>query len=453
MSQYSILMPEMIMLILSIASFIYGVLRRNDNEIFFIGILTFLLPISLLIFSSSSGEMIGGLIKTDKIVNIFRFLLLMTGFFILLLAYGEIKGRTERFAEFVFLLTISFFGMNLMVLSNDLLLLYLSLETFSLSLYVLAGFFREDRRSVESGMKYFILGTLSSILLLASIAFFYAVTGTTSFDAFKTVEFKNVTVLLSLIFLLASFAFKLSLVPFHAWSPDVYQGAPTSVTALFSTAPKIAVFVALVKIFLSGAENVASSGLIIILSSLSMIVGNILALRQRDLKRMFAYSSIAHAGYIFMAFLLIDEALLRSIIPYLIIYLFMNIGAFAVIMSIKNGENIYSFNGLNKISSLLALSMTVILFSLTGIPPTAGFIVKFNIFKNLFMAGYGGLVFLGLLMSIMSAFYYLRIVFYMYSEQIGNVTLLESNAINRYIAMVSTGVLLITGLFPNLILL
>lgn len=154
-----------------------------------------------------------------------------------------------------------------------------------------------------------------------------------------------------------------------------------------------------------------------------------------------------------MAFLLMDEALLRSIIPYLIIYLFMNIGAFAVIMSIKNGENIYSFNGLNKISPLLALSMTVILFSLTGIPPTAGFIVKFNIFKNLFIAGYGGLVFLGLLMSILSAFYYLRIVFYMYSEQMANVTLLESNTLNRHIAMVSMVVLLITGLFPNLILL
>jgi len=453
MNKYIILIPEITLLFLSIVSFIYGVLRKKDNEKFFLGILTFLLPLLLMMVSSSSGEVIAGLIKTDEIVNIFRFLLLMTGFFILLLAYGEIKGRTERFAEFVFLLTIAVFGMNLMLLSNDLLLLYLSLETFSLSLYVLAGFFRGERRSVESGMKYFILGTLSSILLLASIAFFYAVTGTTSFDAFKTTEFKNITVLLSLIFLLASFAFKLSLVPFHAWAPDVYQGAPTSVTALFSTAPKIAVFIALVKIFLSGAENIDSSGFIIILSSLSMIVGNILALRQADLKRMFAYSSVAHAGYISMAFLLMDEALLRSIIPYLIIYLFMNIGAFAVIMSIKNGENIYSFNGLNKISPLLALSMTVILFSLTGIPPTAGFIVKFNIFKNLFIAGYGGLVFLGLLMSILSAFYYLRIVFYMYSEQMANVTLLEGNTLNRHIAMVSMVVLLITGLFPNLILL
>jgi NADH-quinone oxidoreductase subunit N len=446
-------MPEMLMLLLSIVSFIYGFVKRKDREILLLGALTFLLPLALLLYFYPAGEKVCGLVKTDEIVYIFRILILMTGFFVLLLSFGELKGRSDKFAEFVFLLTIAVFGMNLMILSNDLLLLYLSVEAFSLSLYVLAGFFRQERRSVESAMKYFILGTVSSILLLASIVFFYAHVGTTSFEAFKISEPKNTPFLLSILLLLSSFAFKLSLVPFHAWAPDVYQGAPTSVTAFFSTAPKLAVFVALIKIFLSGAQKADFTGFIIILSALSMIAGNILALRQRDLKRMFAYSSIAHGGYIFMAFLLLDQLIIASIIPYLIVYIFMNIGAFAVIMSINKGENIYNFNGLNKISPVLALSMTVILFSLTGIPPTAGFIVKFNLFKNVFMAGYGELVFLGLLMSILSAFYYLRIVFYMYEEKIVNVSLLESNTINRHIAIISAAVLLLTGLYPKLILL
>jgi len=202
--------------------------------------------------------------------------------------------------------------------------------------------------------------------------------------------------------------------------------------------------------FLKGIEQLDVTGFVVIVSAMSIMLGNFLAMRQTDLKRMFAYSSIAHAGYIFMAFVLIEQSLLNSVIPYLVVYLFMNIGAFAVIMSVKGGESIVSYYGIGRKSPLIAFSMTVILLSLTGIPPTGGFIVKFNIFKNVFAAGYGGLVFLGLLMSILSAFYYLRIVFYMYKDGLSEIQ--EYSSANHYIGFISAAFLLIAGIFPEILI-
>lgn len=338
-----------------------------------------------------------------------------------------------------------------MILSNDLLLLYLSLESFSLSLYVLTAFYRDDRLSIEAGLKYFILGTISSLLLLSSVIFFYALTGSTSYEVFRSIKPGEFATILGLIFLIASFAFKLSLAPFHAWSPDVYQGAPTPVTALISTAPKIAVFSALMNLFPILVEDLRIEGLVIFLSILSIFVGNLLALRQRDLKRMFAYSSIAHGGYIIMAFLLPEQLLISSIMPYLVVYFFMNIGAFAFIMAIRNGENINSYLGLGKKNPLIVFSIIVILFSLTGIPPTAGFAVKFNLFKNVFAAGYSGLVFFALLMSILSAFYYLRIFFYLYRD-ISPPQVEQNGWLAQGTALISALFLIITGVLPDLIL-
>ncbi|MCX8030854.1 MAG: NADH-quinone oxidoreductase subunit N [Thermodesulfovibrionales bacterium] len=449
MNQYITLIPEIFLISFGTLTFLYGVVKRHSNLIYLLGAINLFFSIGLVI--AFSKEFSGGLIKTDIFANLFRIIILIIGILIIALSYEEMKRSIEKGAEYIYLLTLAIFGMNMMVLANDILLLYLALEAFSLPMYILAGFYKSDKRSVEAGIKYFILGTLASILLIASMVFFYANTGSTSYEAFKLMSSKSLSSYLSLIFLISTFAFKLSLVPFHAWSPDVYQGSPTPVTAFFSTAPKVAVLGALIKILLLAHHDIKPHYMIIALSALSMIVGNILALRQSDLKRLFAYSSVAHAGYISMALLLKKEAILTSALPYIIVYVLMNVGVFAVILSMAEGEKINNYKGLNKVSPLTALSMTVILISLTGLPPTAGFIVKFNLFKNVFLAGYEWLVLLGLCMSILSAFYYLRIVFFIY-EDFSTSLATQNKFISRSISLFSASLLIIAGLIPQLIM-
>lgn len=449
MSQYIALVPEMVLLALGVLVFLYGLIRKDTKTIFLLGILSIAVSTALALMYSS--EFSNSLIKIDIYTILLRMLILFTGILILMLSYDELSRNSSMFNEYVFLIILALFGMNMMIAANDLLILYLSLEAFSLPLYILAGFYIRNKQSVEAGLKYFILGTVASILLIGSIVFFYANTGSTSYESFGSLRLDKVSSILTLAFLLFTFTFKLSLAPFHAWAPDVYQGAPTPVTAFFSTAPKVAAFAVLIKVFLVSQIEIRPQTLIIILSALSMIVGNLLALRQTNLKRLFAYSSIAHAGYMSMALLLIDSTLIISLIPYLIAYVFMNIGAFAVILSISEGEKISNYLGLNKVNSLIALSMSIILVSLTGIPPTAGFIVKFNLFKNVFMAGYQGLVFLGLLMSVLSAYYYLRIVFYIYKD-VPPLATINSSSLTSGIAFLSAVFLLLSGIIPSLLM-
>lgn len=451
MNQYGLLLPEISLLFSAIISFVYGFIKRNYRVTYYLGFLSIMISLIFAVFYFSQNEFSSELIKIDIYRQILRLLVLFTGVFILGLSYGDFKLESSRVAEYVFLLLIALFGMSLMIVANDLLILYLALETFSLALYILAGFYRRDSLSIESGLKYFILGTLSSIILLSSIVFFYAQTGSTSYEVFKSVKIENLNILFGVVMLIAALAFKLSLAPFHAWAPDVYQGAPTAVTAFFSTAPKVAVFAALMNIFLSISVKLNIQDLIVIISVLSMLVGNVLALRQDNLKRMFAYSSIAHAGYIFTAFLLPEKGLLSSLIPYLIVYVFMNISAFAFIMNIKNGENIQTYLGLGKQAPMISFCIVIVMFSLTGIPPTAGFIVKFNLFKNLLSSGYGSLVFFALLMSIFSAFYYLRPVFYLYRGSLSVIDI-YNNTLNNSIALSGVLLLIFLGIFPNLLL-
>lgn len=449
MSQYIALVPEMALLALGVVVFLYGLIRKENKTVFFFGILS--IAISTAIALMYSFEFSNSLIRIDIYTIILRLLILFTGILILTLSYDELTRNSSMSNEYVFLIILALFGMNMMIAANDLLILYLSLEAFSLPLYLLAGFYIRNKQSVEAGLKYFILGTVASILLIGSIVFFYANTGSTSYESLAALRLNKLSSILILVFLIFTFTFKLSLVPFHAWAPDVYQGAPTPVTAFFSTAPKVAAFAVLIKVLLATHVEIKPQTLIITLSALSMIVGNLLALRQTNLKRLFAYSSIAHAGYMSMALLLIDYSILQSLIPYLIAYVFMNIGAFAVILSISGGENISNYLGLNKVNSLIALSMAIILLSLTGIPPTAGFIVKFNLFKNVFMAGYQGLVFLGLLMSVLSAYYYLRIVFYIYKDT-PSFAIMNTSSLMSGVALFSAIFLILSGVIPSLLM-
>lgn len=451
MTQYYLLMPEIVLLALGILSFCYGFIKRNYLHTWILGFISVSIATVMTVAFFSYEEFSAGLIRINIYNQLIRLLVYVAGLFVIALSYEEFKNQLKRAEEYVFLMILALFGMNIMIIANDLLVLYLGLETFSLALYVLVGFYRENRLSIEAGLKYFILGTVSSIVLLGSIIFFYAITGSTSYEAFKIIKGGEFASLLALVFLISAFAFKLSLAPFHAWAPDVYQGAPTPVTALLSTAPKVAVFGSLINIIPIISKEMSPQGYIVILSVLSMLIGNLLALRQRDLKRMFAYSTIAHSGYMFMAFLLAEHSIIASLIPYLVAYIVMNIGAFAFILAVKGGENIGSYYGLGSSNPLFAFSILIILFSLTGIPPTAGFIVKLNLFKNVFSAGYSGIVFFALLMSILSAFYYLRIVFYLYRNSYFSFEQ-KNSQLPQSIAFVSSAFLLLTGVIPKLIL-
>ncbi|RPF46914.1 NADH-quinone oxidoreductase subunit N [Thermodesulfitimonas autotrophica] len=457
MSAFLPVLPELTMLLLGLITFIVGVLTRRHTLTIFLAILSISSAAFLIVVTKWTGVLEAGSFISDSYSMFFRVIICMTGVLILALSHAERATIGDKTAEFAFLVIISVFGMCLMAGAGDLIVVYLALETFSLSSYVLAGFLRKDRRSIEAGSKYFILGTVASILLLVSIAVFYGLTGTTSIEEIgRLLKDKDLTTSsLASVFLICAFAFKLSLAPFHAWAPDVYEGSPTVVTAFFSVGPKTAAFAALGRIFMYALGKIDLTVVIIILSVLSMFIGNLLALRQTNLKRMFAYSSIAHAGYIVMAFLLTKDAFLSSIMPYLLTYAFMNIGAFAVVLSIKEGEKLSSYSGVAKIRPLLGFSMTVILFSLTGIPPTAGFIVKFNIFKNVFMAGYPFLALLAVLLSIPSAFYYLRIVLLMYRDaHVDPQIVLDTklNQLNQGVSLASALFLLFAGIMPTLTL-
>ena len=337
--------------------------------------------------------------------------------------------------EYFSLLLLATSGMMFMVSSLNLLMIYLGLELMSLSLYVLAGINRSDLRANESAMKYLLLGSFSSAIFLYGIALTYGMTGTTNLKEIAIVLAnsnltENPILILGIIFLVIAFAFKVALVPFHMWSPDVYEGAPTSVTAFMSVGPKAAGFAVMGRVLIeafgrdaTGSIELQASWLSMlwVLSIITMIFGNIVAIAQRNIKRMLAYSSIAHAGYILLGIIVATPEGLSSTMTYLMIYAFMNIGAFSIVIYLNRegifGESLDDYKGLARTHPFIAFVMLIFMFSLAGIPPTAGFMGKFYLFMETIKAGYIYLVIIALIFSAVSAYYYLRVVMYMYMEE------------------------------------
>jgi NADH-quinone oxidoreductase subunit N len=333
----------------------------------------------------------------------------------------------------------------------------------ALSTYVLAGFIRHDGRSSEAAIKYFLLGAFSSGFLLYGISIVYGLTGTTNLQHIASYVAENglsgnTSLLLSAIFLIVAFGFKIALVPFHMWAPDVYEGAPTSITAFMSVGPKAAGFAVLGRVFIIAFASVKADWqtILIVLSILTMGLGNIVALSQSNIKRMLAYSSIAHAGYALLGIIVANQEGLASMMNYMMIYAFMNIGAFGVITMLRSegfrGENIDDYQGLSKQHPLAAVLMLIFMFSLTGIPPTAGFIGKLYLFLGAINAGYTWLVVIAVIFSAISAFFYLRIVMYMYiRDPKRDVTLTTSASTNVALGIAVVAVLFI-GIFPSYLL-
>jgi len=334
----------------------------------------------------------------------------------------------ERF-EFPVLIVLATVGMMMMVSANDLIALYVGLETQSLALYVVASIRRDTLRSTEAGLKYFVLGALSSGMLLYGSSMVYGFAGSTEFDALARVftglagTEPSVGLIVGLVFVICGLAFKISAVPFHMWTPDVYEGAPTPVTALFAVAPKVAALALILRVLLEpfGALVGEWQQIISLLAVLSMALGAVAALVQTNIKRLMAYSSIGHMGYALVGLAAANEAGVAGILIYLAIYLFMNVGTFAWILAMRRQgqavESIHDLAGLSKTHPGMAAMMLIFMFSMAGIPPLAGFFGKWFVFMAAVEAGLITLAVLGVLSSVIAAFYYLRIVKIMYFDE------------------------------------
>tara|TARA_Y100000591_G_scaffold328694_1_gene355667 strand:+ start:1843 stop:3237 length:1395 start_codon:yes stop_codon:yes gene_type:complete len=411
--------PE-IFLSLSIFSILMvGVfIKKSFNLIF--NLTSLIMVVTILIISTSSNNeekiFLDSFIK-DAFSNYFKILILLSSLFVLNSSKNFIiDNKLDKF-EYPIIILLSILGMFFMVSSNDLILFYLGLELQSLSLYILASIDRDNLRSTESGIKYFVLSALSSGLLLYGCSLLYGFTGSTNFELIASeLNKENTGAVFAMVFILVGLAFKVSAVPFHMWTPDVYEGAPTSITSYFAVVPKVAGLALLIKFMFVPFSNILLEWqtIIIFISIASMILGAVAAMIQKNFKRLLAYSSIGHIGYALAGVATGEISGYQSAIVYISIYVIMNIGAFSCLYLLKKDgqykENISDLSGISKKNPLLAISLLIILFSLAGVPPLGGFFAKFYIFVAVLEREMYTLAIIGLLTTVMSAFYYLKII-------------------------------------------
>ncbi len=373
----------------------------------------------------------GGMIAVDGFATFLNVLFLLSGLLGIAVAYGYLKRMGIERGEYYSLLLFSTAGMMLMAHAADLIVVFLALELLSLPLYVLAAFARPRLDSEEAGLKYFLLGAFATGFVVYGVTLVYGATGSTSLAGIVAAAASGTSGLLLTIgaaLLLVGFGFKVAAVPFHMWTPDVYHGAPTPVTAFMAVGAKAAGFAALLRLFVTAFPSLGAdlTPVVWALAALTMLVGNVVAIAQTNIKRMLAYSSIAHAGYILMAFVAFGNAATQadavaSALFYLVTYALTSYGAWAAVIALEkqNGQglDISDFAGLGRRRPLLAAAMTVFMLSLTGMPPTLGLVGKFYLFRTVIEAGQVGLAVIGVLTSLISAYYYLRVVVVMYMRE------------------------------------
>jgi NADH-quinone oxidoreductase subunit N len=413
----------------------------------------------------------GGIVIVDAYACFWKLLLYFVTGLTVLLSFSYLREERLYFGEYYGFVLLALSGMMVMVSTTDLLTIYLGTELMSLSLYVMAGLKRSEPRSLEASAKYFVLGAFSSGILLYGISLLYGATGSTSLPAIAAAiggrSLDDPLLLFATVLLAVGFGFKLAVVPFHMWTPDVYQGAPTSVTAFMAVASKAASFGAFLRVFVEGLGGLKANwtGMFLVLCVVTLGLGNVVALVQTNIKRMLAYSSIAHAGYALIGVVAAGVAGgshggvtgIASVMLYLALYAFMTFGAFSIVAMLRKGglegEEIEDLAGLAKRHPLAALLMLVFMVSLAGLPPTAGFIGKFYIFMSAVEAGLTWLAVVALVFAAISAYYYLRIVMVMYMREPGEMTassprLVASPALSIVLACAVAGVVFF-GIYPN----
>tara|TARA_Y100001934_G_scaffold281776_1_gene392718 strand:+ start:865 stop:2325 length:1461 start_codon:yes stop_codon:yes gene_type:complete len=461
----SFILPEIFITIFAMALLIVGVYKKDDGEassiISTLSSLVLVVALVLLFFTADRQAVIFNELFVVDNFSLFMKALIIVGSLVgITFARVDFKGANAWRFEIPVLILLSCVGMMIMVSANNYMTLYMGLELQSLSLYVLAASKRDNLKSTEAGLKYFVLGALSSGLILYGISLLYGYTGSLGFDATKialTAGGLNVGALVGMVFLLAGIAFKISAVPFHMWTPDVYEGSSTSITAFFATAPKVAAMGLLIRVLYDplGSYIDQWQQVIIFISVASMVIGAFAAIWQTNIKRLLAYSSIGHIGYALMALAVGDINALSSLLFYIAVYIVMSFGAFGLIIYLRQGdraiEDIADFSGMYKSQPVLAAIMAIFMFSLAGIPPLGGFIAKLYVFNAVVASGYFWLAVVGVLTSVVAAYYYIRVVKVMYFEDPAQETETVSEPFLNLIIMASAIVIVLLIVEPSII--
>ncbi len=425
--------PEVFVACAAMALLMLGVFRGNQGTRSVLWLTVGVIALAFFWLTVSPIEpsvAFGGLVVTDGFGHFMKLLVLLGSALTIGMSLGYMEREQMARFEFPILMLFATLGMMMMVSANDLISLYMGLELQSLALYVIAAFRRDTVRSSEAGLKYFVLGALSSGILLYGSSLVYGFTGSTGFAEIAEVlgagvagEAPSVGLIVGLVFVVAGLAFKVSAVPFHMWTPDVYEGAPTPVTAFFASAPKVAAMALLVRVMIGPFGDLIEQWqqIVVVVSIGSMALGAFAAVYQTNIKRLMAYSSIGHMGYVLVGLAAGSEAGVLGVAVYLAIYLVMNVGTFACILCMRHQgrmlEGIEDLKGLGKTNPLMALALAVFMFSMAGIPPLAGFFGKFYVFLAAIESGLYTLAVIGVLTSVVGAFYYLRIVKLMYFDE------------------------------------
>ena len=453
------ILPEIILSVFGMLSLLIGVYvgqdKRTANITFMTAGLMFITAIWMLFDGSPSETAFNKMFIDDAFSRFAKALVLLSSAAVLVMSLGYMLRHNLGRFEYPILIIFSVVGMMFMVSANDLMILYLGLELQSLALYVVASMRRESLKSTEAGMKYFVLGALSSGLLLYGASLVYGYSGSTNFQSIVTSldsSSHSLGFMFGMILVVAGLAFKISAVPFHMWTPDVYEGAPTPITAFLSTAPKIAAMALFARVvhdafFVMIAEW---QQIVALMSVLSMFVGAIAAIGQTNIKRLMAYSSIAHMGYALIGLASGTVFGLQAMLVYMAIYVTMNVGTFAFILSMeKDGQpvtDIYSLNQLGVKQPGRALAMLVLLFSLAGVPPLVGFFGKLYVLRAAYDAGLIWLAVLGVLASVIGAYYYLRLIYLMYfgENQDDSLDVMKSPILSGFAA--TAAVVMVVGI-------
>ena len=444
-----ILFPEIFLSISILVLLLIGLFQKENSfrNICNLSIIILIITFFLIYFDQDLHiENYESFFKDSSFIQFFKYLIILGSAACIIISKNYfIESKLVRF-EIPILILFSSLGMMVLISSNDLISMYLGIELQSLSLYVVAAIKKDSFKSSESGVKYFVLGALSSGILLYGCSLIYGFSGSTNFQEIQinlnSLNNLNLGLIFGLVFVLAGLAFKVSAVPFHMWTPDVYEGAPTSITAFFAIVPKVSAVALIYRFCLEPFGNFYSewSQIIIFLSIGSMFVGGIAAISQTNIKRLLAYSSIGHVGYLLIGLASANEAGIKGVVIYMTIYIIMNIAVFAIILALKKENNYIEktlqLSGLSKNQPLIALSLAIIMLSMAGIPPFAGFFGKFYIFTAAIESKLFILAIIGVLSSVVAAFYYIRIIKVIYFEEsIDNLELSLNNKMKFVISL------------------
>ena len=462
MEQLNLIIPELFLTTSIMILLMLGVFYKNSFNLIFKLSMIVLLATFILLFNHSvdtSAKLFNNSYTIDYLSLFMKALTLVACIFVMLSSFDYIKLIGINKIEYPILILSATLGMMIMISSYDLIVFYMGLELQSLSLYVLVSFNRDSLRSTEAGLKYFVLSALSSGLLLYGCSLIYGFSNSTNFDLIaQNIDQFNTGSIFGIVFILVGLAFKVSAVPFHMWAPDVYEGSPTSVTAFFAIVPKVAALTVFIRFLYVPFINLVDQWqmIIIFISLASMILGAVAAIGQTNLKRLMAYSAIGHMGYALAGLATGSNEGIQSTVIYLSIYLLMNLGIFSCIFMMKRKdifyEDIQDLSGLSKNHPIISVCLLVLLFSLAGIPPLAGFFAKFYVFMAVIKVEMYTLAIIGLITTVISAFYYLRIIKIIYFDDPKEIFEIDKNLGLKVSLFLSTIIILIYFIYPSLLI-